>query len=114
MLGSEPRELVYHLENPIRQSWPDMCTIVERGLSLESAQRMPFQEWLNKVTASSENSQDLLDFFQNHFLHMSSGSLVLDTTLARNTSSTLRSTGSIDMSTVELYLSHWRLSGFLK
>lgn len=91
-----------------------MCTIIERMLSLETAQRMPFQVWLNKVTASNENSQELLDFFQNHFLHMSSGSVVLDTTLARNASSTLRSTGGIDMSTIGLYLNHWRRSGFLK
>ena len=114
MLGSQPLELVYHLENPIRQPWPDMCTVIERSLSLETAQRMPFEDWLNKVAASNENSQDLLDFFQNHFLHMSSGSLVLDTTLARKASSTLRSTGSVDIRTVGLYLDHWRRTEFLK
>ena len=75
---------------------------------------MPFRDWLDKVAASNENSQDLLDFFQNHFLHMSSGTLVLDTTLARKASSTLRSTGSVDVRTIELYLDHWRRTGSLK
>lgn len=114
MLGSQPLELVYHLENPIRQPWPDMCTVIERNLSLETVQRMPYKDWLNKVAASNENSRDLLEFFQNHFLHMSSGSLILDTTLARKTSATLRSTGSVDIRTIDSYLGHWRRTGFLK
>ncbi len=114
MLGSQPLELVYHLENPIRQPWPDMCTVIERNLSLETLQRMPFKDWLNKVAASNENSPDLLEFFQNHFLHMSSGSLILDTKLARNASSTLKSTGSVNLGTIGLYLDHWRRTGFLR
>ena len=114
MLGSQPLELVYHLENPIRQPWADMCTVMERNLSLEAVQRLSFEDWLNKVAASNENPPDLLDFFQNHFLHMSSGSLILDTTLARKASSTLRSTGSVDIGTIGLYLDHWRRTGFLK
>ena len=114
MLGSQPLELVYHLENPIRQSWPDMCTVIEHNLSLETVLRMPFKDWLDKVATSNETSQDLIDFFRNHFLHMSSGSLILDTTLARKASSTLRSTGSVDIRTIGLYLDHWRRTRFLK
>ena len=75
---------------------------------------MPFRDWLNKIAASNEKSQSLLEFFQNHFLHMSSGTLVLDTELARKASSTLRSAGSVDVRTIELYLDHWRSTGFLK
>ena len=114
MLGSQRPELVYHLENPIRQSWPEMCTVIEHNLSLQTLQRMPFGDWLTKVAASNNASQDLLHFFENHFLHMSSGSVILDTTRARKASSTLRSTGSVGISTIDIYLDHWRRTGFLE
>ncbi|KAL8823834.1 MAG: hypothetical protein Q9191_005512 [Dirinaria sp. TL-2023a] len=112
LLGTGLRELVYHLENPIRQSWPDMCTVIERSLSLQVGRRLPFQEWLDKMLAGKGSSESLKDFFQNHFLHMACGSLILDTKAARNVSLTLKSAGAVDMATVELYLDFWRKSGF--
>ena len=107
------RELVYHLENPIRQSWPDMCTVIEHGLSLQVGKRLPFSEWLDAMLAAKGSSQSLKDFFQNHFIHMASGSLILDTKAARTVSTTLKSTGAVDMATVELYLDFWRRAEFL-
>lgn len=74
---------------------------------------MPFQEWLDSMLAAKGGSQSLKDFFQNHFLHMSSGNLVLDTTAARKVSPTLISSGAVDIATVQLYLDFWRQSGFL-
>lgn len=65
------------------------------------------------MLAAKGSSQSLKEFFQDHFLHMSSGSLILDTKAARHVSPTLKSTGAVDMATVELYLSFWRKSEFL-
>lgn len=90
-----------------------MCTVIERGLSLQLGKRLPFREWLDTMLATKEGSQSLKDFFQYHFIHMSSGSLVLDTQATRSISPTLKSTGAIDIATVELYLDFWRKSEFL-
>ena len=114
LLGPRPRELVYHLENPTRQPWPDMCSVIERNTSLASARRLPFPEWLDKFAAINDSSQDLVDFFRNHFRDMSSGGLILRTSKAQEVSSTLRTTGVVDSSAVELYLGFWRSIGFLK
>ncbi len=113
LLGPGPRQLVYHLENPVRQSWPDMCTVMERHLSLNSSSRLPFKDWLRKFSETKEASQDLMEFFENYFLHMSSGSLVLDTKATRIVSCTLRSTGDVDHNTVGKYLEFWRGTGYL-
>ena len=80
---------------------------------LTSARRLSFQEWLNRVPATKENSNDLMDFFKQHFLHMSSGCLVLDTSKARKVSPTLRSTGAISIEAIDSYLAFWKHIGFL-
>ncbi|KAL9583819.1 MAG: hypothetical protein Q9212_002492, partial [Teloschistes hypoglaucus] len=79
LFNSKPPELVYHLENPIRQPWPDVCTVLEANLSIPIRQRLPFQKWLDMVAAHDDTASDLLEFLRDHFLHMSAGSLVLDT-----------------------------------
>lgn len=114
LLGPRSRELVYHLENPTRQPWPDMCSTIERNTALASARRLPFPEWLNEFAAIQDSSQDLVDFFRYHFRDMSSGGLILGTSKAQEMSSTLRSTGVVDSGAVELYLGFWRSIGFLK
>jgi len=65
------------------------------------------------MVATKGGSESLKDFFHNHFLHMSSGSLILDTKATRFVSPTLRSTGAVDIATVELYLDFWRKSDFI-
>lgn len=114
LLRSEPRNLVYHLENPVRQSWPDVCSIMERKLGFASQSRVPFEEWLAQVSTLEHQPSDLMEFYRKYFLHMSGGSLVLDTTSSRSLSPTLRSTGAIDAEKIELYLEFWRQSGFIK
>ena len=113
LIGSGSRELVYHLENPVRQSWPDMCTVLERNLSMKSPKRLPFKDWLTRFSEIKEASQELMEFFEHYFLQMSSGSLILDTTAARHVSCTLASTGDVDLSTVGKYVEFWTSIGFL-
>lgn len=114
LLGPGPRELVYHLENPVRQSWQDMCTVIERSLSLEPSNRLAFNDWLKMFAGSKGASQELMEFFHDHFLQMSGGNLVLDTKNARTASAALRSTGGIDHGTVRNYLDSWKRVGFLE
>lgn len=113
LLGNGRRELVYHLENPTRQPWPEVCSIIEHNTSLESKKRLPFPQWLYQFSISGESSKDLLDFFQNHFQRMSSGSLVLDTGKSKQISSTLNSMGIVPRNAIESYIRSWRTRGFL-
>ena len=113
LLRSEPRNLVYHLENPVRQSWADVCSILERKLNLPLRSRLPFKEWLARVATNENHPTDLMEFYSKYFLNMSGGGLVLDTTNCRALSPTLRSTGAIGPNEIELYLDFWHRKGFL-
>jgi hypothetical protein len=114
LLGCGKRDLVYHLENPVRQPWVDVCSVIERRLSLPSSQRLPFTEWLRRVMAAEENPLELVDFLENNFLIVSTGGLVLDTARTRKVSRHLRSTNAIEIVTIELYLEFWKSVGLLK
>lgn len=105
---------MYHVENPIRQSWQDVCTIIERVLDLPRQARQPFKEWFSDALAAEGNLSDLRTFFENYFLHVSSGGLILDTRNSRAVSPTLKSTEAVAAETIELYVHFWRQSGFLK
>jgi len=113
LISPDLTEPVYHIENPIRQPWSDLCTIIETNLSIPAKRRLPFQEWLDQVSAHGDGVPDLLEFLREHFLHMSSGSLVLETSKSLAISPTLRSSGSVRFDTIELYLEFWRRQGFL-
>lgn len=97
----------------MRQSWPDVCTIIERKLGLPHQARQPYQEWLNEAFTAEDNLSGLREFFEKYFLHMSSGGLVLDTKNSRAVSPALRSTGAVTAETIELYVKFWQQCGFL-
>lgn len=87
---------------------------MERKLGFPPKSRLPFVEWLAQVSTLEHQPSDLMEFYSKYFLHMSCGSLVLDSTNTRSLSPTLRSTGAIDANKIELCLDFWQQSGFLK
>lgn len=114
ILGPTAGQLVYHVENPVRQKWRDVLTIIERKLGLSSSKRMPFQEWLSQISKGKDAPESLFEFYRNHFLQMSTGVVVLDTQACRSSSPTMRSTGGVKVETIELYIDFWKSSGLLK
>lgn len=113
LLASELTNQVYHLENPTRQPWSDVCSVIENCLHLPVRRRLDYQEWLARIAARCDSVPDLLEFLQDHFLHMSSGRLILDMRNTLAISPALRSTGSVRIDTVELYLEFWKKKGHL-
>lgn len=101
-----------HLENPVRQPWADMCTIIERQLGI-SSKRIPYSDWLHEALKTGGELENLEEFFRDYFVGMSGGSLVLSTDAARSVSSTLRSVGAVNMDTVKGYLISWKRGGLL-
>ncbi|KAH3971921.1 hypothetical protein HBI24_172510 [Parastagonospora nodorum] len=116
MFHSLPLELVYHLENPIRQSWQDFAAVLVRRLGLPKESIVPMDNWLKLVDCGPSEgnpAQGLLDFFTNDFVKMSDGSIVLDTAITRSVSPTLRKMSQITESDIAAYVEYWRSVGLL-
>jgi hypothetical protein len=116
MFHSLPLELVYHLENPIRQSWQDVAAVLVRRLGLPKESIVPMDKWLKLVDCGPSEgnpAQGLLDFFTNDFVKMSDGSIVLDMAITRSVSPTLRKMPPITESDIAAYIKYWRSVGLL-
>lgn len=110
------RGTMYHVENPIRQSWRDTLEIFASNLMLSDADYMPFNKWLKEVCARESEgnpAKNLAEFFEHDFERMSCGKLILGTELARKVSSTLRRSTAVSKETIESYVKQWRAAGFL-
>ncbi|KAI4236743.1 MAG: hypothetical protein LQ349_002368 [Xanthoria aureola] len=113
LLRQDSKGLVAHVENPVRQSWTDVCSILEYHLGISPRSRLPYAVWLDKVSKFDQIPSDLMEFFEHDFLQMSGGSMVLDTKECRERSPTLKSAGAIGPYLIRLYLSFWHRCGFL-
>ena len=113
----KPTNLVYHVENPLRQSWHDVLGVVAATLKLQRTDLIPFHLWLKLVqdeADSADPTRSLLPFFEHEFEHMACGDVVMDTKNAREASPSLRRLGLIRPETIEKYIGYWKSIGFLK
>ena len=116
LFDKAPLQLVYHLENPIRQSWQDVVLVLAEELKIGTDNIVPLETWLEAVASAPDTNNPakaLSVFFKDEFVKMSSGSLVLDTSVARKSSPTLRGTGTVGATTIQGYISYWRKIGIL-
>ena len=119
LLSNEPNKMVYHLENPVRQSWHDALSLVAPELGLPKAGFVPFNEWLDRVCAAPDEGSDIVpakkleDFFRIDFEHMACGSIVLDTKNTRDVSTALRKLTHVGGELLLSYIRQWKLSGYL-
>lgn len=108
---------MYHVENPIRQSWHDTLDVLATSLRLSESDFLPYDQWLEEVRAEEMKAnpgRNLAEFFEHDFIRMSSGEIILETAKARNASSTLRKSTAVSKATIELYVDQWRTAGFLR
>ena len=119
LLTGRPTKLVYHLENPVRQSWCDALAVLASKLNLSEANSLPFNEWFDVVCATRDEASDdnpvkkLAEFFRVDFERMSSGKVILGTEGARQDSRTLRDMDEVSNETIAAYVDHWKTVGFL-
>lgn len=112
-------QVVFHVENPIRQSWHDVLTVVASGLGIKETGFLPYGEWLSRVLAVSDERMDenpakkLAGFFADGFERMSGGEIVMDTAKAREVSACLRGMSAVDADLIAAYLARWREAGYL-
>lgn len=113
---------IYHIENPVRQSWVDMIATLASALDIPDV--IPFEEWVCRVRewpVKADNGADganpaylLTDFLDDNFTRMSCGGLLMGTANAREHSPTLAKVGPVSEATTRLYVSKWREMGFLR
>ncbi|KAJ5788397.1 type I iterative polyketide synthase [Penicillium paradoxum] len=120
LLGDQPVYPIYHIENPVRQPWPEMAVIISKALNIPPTSIIPYEEWLHSVRqfppslmASENPAARLADFFEMDFVRMACGGVILDTAHTKEHSETFRGLGSIDESLVRKYIQAWKESGFL-
>jgi hypothetical protein len=105
---------VYHLENPLRQSWADVMGFLSQELKI--SQVVPFKAWLEKVSQAPETENpatQLLNFFSHEFEHNASGEVVMDTAHSRAASACLAKMKVVEPGTIQSYLASWKEVGFL-
>ncbi|KAK0762039.1 hypothetical protein N5P37_004839 [Trichoderma harzianum] len=110
---------IYHIENPARQPWPEMITLLSSELGVPSDRIVPYEQWLKEVkscdASTTENpAKQLMSFWETHFLRMSTGPLILDTKHSREHSKTMRESGPVESELVKRYIQRWKQSGFLE
>ena len=120
LLCDKPSKTVYHLENPVRQSWNDVLRIVAAELHILPYKFIPFDQWMNKVCVASAEADENLPvrklegFFRADFEHMACGDVILDTKNAREISPTIRRLGQLGRDTLVSYIDYWKSIGYLK
>ncbi|KAK6072987.1 beta-ketoacyl synthase domain-containing protein [Seiridium cupressi] len=118
LMSETATDLIYHIDNPSRQTWRDLIADLAHGLGLGPRNIVPFDQWLDRVRrfkgSTTENpALQLIDFFEIFFIPMSCGGLVLDTTKSQEHSTTLRNQGPVDSELIMKYIAAWKQSGFL-
>ncbi|KAL2802933.1 hypothetical protein BJX63DRAFT_437407 [Aspergillus granulosus] len=113
---------IYHIDNPVRQSWKEMTPVLADALHIPRANIIPFEEWIQRVMdyprqvegPEGDNPAILLvDFLDNNFIRMSCGGLLLETKKSREHSKTLANLGPVSAETARLFIKSWKDMGFL-
>ena len=111
MLRSSPLELIYHVENPIRQPWHDVLVILSEELSLNDNALSSLDKWLTSIksmTDDAESTDLLVEFFEKDFQHMSGGGVILDTRVSRAVSPTLQQVDLVGDELLATYVRQWK------
>lgn len=119
LLSPRATDPIYHIDNPVRQPWKQMISVLADLLGVDSTTGVvPFEEWLRRVRSFQGPVRDnpaaqLVDFLDDNFIRMSCGGLLLDTAKAYARSPTLTSVGPVENATVQKYIDYWKDMGFL-
>ena len=117
LLSPQPPSLVYHVENPVRQSWNDVLMTLASELAISKL--LPFGDWLDAACSAADGSVDanpakkLEDFFRRDFRRMAEGEVIMGTDKARAVSECLSRMDAVGKGTMKKYVEYWKGVGFL-
>ncbi|KAL3470340.1 hypothetical protein BJX99DRAFT_267530 [Aspergillus californicus] len=112
LMASAPAKLIYHIENPVRQSWHNLLVIIATELKI--SQTLPMEQWLERVWNATDErnpAKKLHSFFARDFIRMASGEVIMGTDLARRDSATLRDMDVVQEDVVRRYVQYWKSIG---
>lgn len=110
---------VYHVDNPVGQSWGDMVPVLIQELRIPHHNVIPFSQWIRIIRRSPLDAErenpalKLVDFLEQDFERMSCGGIILDTSKAKQHSPTLAAQGPVSVELARRYIRAWRVEGFL-
>ncbi|KJZ76404.1 hypothetical protein HIM_04133 [Hirsutella minnesotensis 3608] len=114
VLSSRTPHAIYHIENPVGQSWRETNAILADALKIPNL--IPFNEWVERVRAAPQRNNPastLLEFLDSNYLRMSCGGLVLDVKNTLEHSQTLSAVGPVSEEVVRKYIHIWKEIGFI-
>ncbi|KAL4915854.1 hypothetical protein BDW62DRAFT_203306 [Aspergillus aurantiobrunneus] len=106
---SKHTERYHHVENPVRQSWPELIAFLRGQLGLAVT---GFEDWVRQAR-QTDRVTGLEAFFEQDFQSLASGPIVLRTEASCAVSRTLRGVGGVGGDVVRKYLASWREQGAL-
>jgi len=120
-LFSKGFQSTYHMENPSRQSWSGLLSLLSAILSDDSSRPLPkiaFGEWLNRVKGLGDDPErnpayKIISFLEHDFVRMASGPVILGTSRAKQDSVTMVRSTAIDGRHLEEYVRYWKSVGAL-
>lgn len=110
--------LVFHIENPIRQPWEPLLTILANKLKIKH-RPLSLDVWLDRACEAAGDTEELAFihslrfFFTTYFQKLSGGGIILDTARARAHSRFLRTCNGVGVEQLDRYISVWKAQGFL-
>lgn len=120
VLNAEATYPVYHIDNPVGQSWKVMSPVLARALGIPASNIVPFPSWIKRVRTSPLSDQEnpagrqaMAEFLGGHFERMSCGGLILDVERAKEHSVTIAGAGPVSSELAVRYIDAWREMGFL-
>jgi len=97
-----------------------MIPVLADALGMTHAEVIPFEKWVHRVrhfpgSVETDNpAGKVIEFLDEHFIRMSCGGLILDTTKSREHSRTLANTRPVSADLARKYVLAWKDSGFLR
>jgi hypothetical protein len=120
LISDANRYPIYHIENPVRQSWREMIVVLADALNIPHTSIIPFTKWIDRVrrfpgSIETDNPAGrLVEFLQKNFVRMSCGGLILDTAKSTEHSKALRHTQPVGLELARKYVQAWKDAGFLR
>lgn len=96
-----------------------MIKMLSDVLGIPPQNVVPFDDWVSRVRSSTgpvgkdNPAAQIVEFLSEHFVRMSCGDMILDTTKCVADSLTLRCTGPVGLELLRKYIVHWKESGFI-
>jgi thioester reductase-like protein/acyl carrier protein len=114
VLGDHIPYRFYHLENPMGKPWSEVNAILADAVGITNL--IPFEEWVERVRAAPQRNNPaatLMEFWDDNYIRMSCGGLVLDAKHTLEHSKSLNAVGPVSEEVVRKYIHIWKEIGFL-